>query len=67
MTQLICDKCGNPIHARFYYTIHTHESKDSAFSDSEKDICPRCARLYSVDGALMAGKELKFEESEVAK
>jgi len=61
MTQIICDKCRQPIVGK-YYTLVGHFP---AVGDSKIDVCEKCAKLHSIDGKLIVGKELIFEESEV--
>lgn len=60
MTQIICDKCRRPI-AGPYYTLVGHFP---LIGDSKIDVCEKCASLHSIDGKLIVGKELIFEESE---
>ena len=65
MTQLICDKCRKAIwNGMIYYTVRLHSNNNDMFTDEEADICSKCASLYSIDGKLIVGKELIFEESE---
>jgi hypothetical protein len=64
MTQIICDKCRKPVLLdEKYYTLVGHFP---LIGDSKIDVCEKCASLHSIDGKLIVGKELIFEESEVA-
>jgi hypothetical protein len=60
MTQIICDKCGQPI-SGVYYTLVGHFP---LLSDSKIDVCEKCASFHSMDGNLIVGKELIFMKSE---
>lgn len=61
MTQIICDKCRQPVDGK-YYTLVGHFP---AIGDSKIDVCEKCASFHSIDGKLIVGKELIFVGSEV--